>query len=118
MRNDLNLFIMTPEEVAQWYRPQSPEEQYLVDIIAVVDSNTHKDLKDEVEDLADDLERQQRINDDLDCDIHNLQKENISLNSQIEELEDKITGLEYENGNLLGLVTDLQNDISKLQSQM
>lgn len=115
MKNELNLFIMSPDEVAQWYKPQSPEEQYLVDLISSVDFTKQKELEDEINALTDETDSQSVDIHDLEEDVNNLKSENRRLNNLIDELEDEIESLERENNSLKDLVKTLNDDILNLQ---
>ena len=93
MKNELNLFLMSPDEVTRWYKPQSPEEQYLVDLISSVDFTKQKELEDEIKALTDETDSQSVDIHDLEEDVNNLKRENRKLNNLIKELEDKIEEL-------------------------
>ena len=50
MKNGLNLFVMSVDDVVQWYKPQTEEESYLVDLLSENLSKNAKKLQDEIED--------------------------------------------------------------------
>ena len=61
MKNELNLLLMSADEVTRWYKPQSPEEQYLVDLISSLDFTKQKELEKELEDEIEEL----KMDDDI-----------------------------------------------------
>ena len=83
MKNELNLFLMSPDEVTRWYKPQSPEEQYLVDLISSVDFTKQR----EIEDLNNDI-------DELEDEIESPWRENNNLKDLVKTLNDDILNLQ------------------------
>lgn len=89
MKNGLNLFIMSVDDVIQWYKPQTEEESYLVDLLSKTSSKPAKELQDEVDDLEDE-------NDKLEDDNTNLIKENHLLKQANDSLEERVSDLENQ----------------------
>ena len=96
MKNGLNLFVMSVDDAIRWYKPQTEEESYLVDLLTQTSSNTAKELQDEVDDLMDKIEILEDDNSRLECDNVDLNDENIQLKRLNARLQTRVSDLENQ----------------------
>ncbi len=91
MENDLNLYIMSAEEVVNWYRPQTEVEKYLVNLLS--ENSIINKLENQIDNLEDDLSTLQCKYDDCNEENENLESEIKQLNKKIIKLNDEIDEL-------------------------
>jgi chromosome segregation ATPase len=83
----MNLFTMSPDEVARWYKPNTEVEKYLVDIISSIDWFSTKDLEGDVERLERQNEDYENDITEFEDDIRILEIDKTKLKNKIDELE-------------------------------
>lgn len=83
----MNLFIMSYEDVLNWYKPQTESEKYFLNLM--------RNYYEDTDDLIDKEKLQDQL-DDAKTDIDNLTKELNESNDEVEELEIKIETLESD----------------------
>lgn len=67
MKSELNLYIMSVQDVVDWYKPQTEAESYLVNLLSEIENKTTKQFQDENEDL-------QSENDNLEDMLRNFHR--------------------------------------------
>lgn len=97
MKSGLNLYLMSAEGVVQWYKPQTEQESYLVNLLSETSSKTAKNLQDEVDELL---------------------TQNEILENDKSRLEDEVSDLISENENLKLVNARLEEQISDLENQL
>lgn len=96
--NELNVHLMSAEDVVRWYKPQNEIEQLLVDHIrGLLENGTDEvaDLKGRIDDLEDELESSEQLHRN---DLNEFHKKSdnflFSVNKEMRELNKLIPVLD------------------------
>lgn len=96
--NEMNLSIMSYEDILNWYKPTTDNEKYLLEIMgANYEPNKDKirDLEEEeLVDAKNERDNFERELDDLQNDYHHIERVNSDLEKIVEDLEDNINDYE------------------------
>jgi FtsZ-binding cell division protein ZapB len=93
MKTELDLWSIPENSITKWYKPQTEEEVYLLEVLSRLQVNfdtlttEKKALDDEVSDLKIDNDKLEDINYDLTNDNIELEKMNTVLENKVDEYE-------------------------------
>ena len=96
MRNELNLFVMSAQEVIRWYKPQTEEESYLVDLLSEILIKGVEELHNEIDNLTVKNEILENDKSNLEEEISNLTQEAYLLKRTNGSLEERVSDLENQ----------------------
>lgn len=74
MKSELNLYIMSVQDVVDWYKPQTEAESYLVNLLSEIENKTTKQFQDENDNLKTENEDLQSENDNLEDMLRNFHR--------------------------------------------
>ena len=95
--NDLNLFVMSYDEILTWYIPQTKVEEYLIlSMEKYVDECKSKYKSESDNEYIEDLRDLGNVNSDLESDINRLDNTISCLELTISDLENEIEQLKLE----------------------
>lgn len=93
MEKDLNLFIMSYEEVLNWYKPKTESELYILNLMRNYYEDTGAPDGVTLEDLMSDVKEAEDKLDTCELDLEHEQDENSELRAEISELEKQLEEL-------------------------
>ena len=98
--NAPNLFIMNYDEITKWYKPKTPEEEYIIEVMK--DFIKYDDTDDIISQHKSSIQELLIKNSDLEKDVTALQDD-------VYILRQDIIGLEIQNCDLEDKISDLES---------
>jgi cell division protein FtsB len=102
----MNLFLMSVDEIIRWYTPKTPEEKYLLEVMATVNWDEVLQYEKENSQLVLDNDRLADENQDLEDDNDNLIREVSRLEKQLERYKE-------DNNDLLLQIENLEDRLNE-----
>lgn len=111
MKNGLNLFIMSYDDVLNWYKPKTESESYILNLMRDYYEDTDGGGRTQLEDLRSELHDAKNKFEKCELELYDVHEEN-------NQLRETNTQLIEENAQLRGEISVLDENIDSLIDEL